>query len=125
MQSLKKQLKPQKGSMDSNVLSTRSSTSDVVGRKLTDPSRIGDLAELYAITWLWDEGFEVFYNAGATGAIDVIGIKDGEVYLFDVKTKGKNTHMPSRTPKQKALGVQFLEFDPVKRKLRCVKHRKF
>ena len=125
MQSLKKQLKLQKGSMDSNVLSTQSSTSVEVGQRLTDPNRIGDLAELYAITWLWDEGFEVFYNAGSTGAVDVVGIKDGEVYLFDVKTKGVNTHMPSRTPLQKKLGVQFLEFNPIKRKLRCVKHRKF
>jgi Holliday junction resolvase len=74
---------------------------------------------------LWDEGFEVFYNAGSSGAVDVVGIKAGEVYLFDVKTKGMNTKLPSRTPAQKKLGVQFLQFDPIKRKLRCVKHRKF
>ena len=110
--------------MDSNVLSTQSSTSAEVGQKLTDPNRVGDLAELYAITWLWDEGFEVFYNAGSTGSVDMVGIKDGEVYLFDVKTKGKNTRLPSRSPLQKKLGVQFISFDPTTRKLKVVKHRK-
>ena len=54
--------------------------SEKVGQRRTSPSRLGDVAELYAITWLWDEGFEVFYNAGSTGAVDVIGIKNGEVY---------------------------------------------
>lgn len=94
-----------------------------VGQKLTSSSRLGDVAELYAITWLWDEGFEVFYNAGCTGAVDVVGIKDGEVYLFDVKMEGKNTNLPSRTRTQKKLGVQFIKFDPVTRKLKLVKHR--
>ena len=81
--------------MDSNVLSTQSSMSAEVGQRLTSSSRLGDVAELYAITWLWDEGFEVFYNAGCTGAVDVVGIKDGEVYLFDVKMEGKK-HQPTK-----------------------------
>ena len=98
--------------------------SEKVGQRLTSPSRLGDVAELYAITWLWDEGFEVFYNAGSTGAVDVIGIKNGEVYLFDVKMEGKKTNLPSRTPTQKKLGVQFIKFDPSTRKLTLVKHRK-
>ena len=79
---------------------------------------------MYAITWLWDEGFEVFYNAGSSGAVDVIGIKDGEVYLFDVKMEGKKTNLPSRTATQTKLGVQFIKFDPTTRKLSLVKHRK-
>jgi len=95
-----------------------------VGRKLTNPNRLGDVAEYYAITWLWDEGFEVFYNAGSTGAIDLIGVKEGEVYLFDVKmNKGTGSYASSRTPLQKKLGVQFLLFDPITRKLRLQKHR--
>ncbi len=97
-----------------------------VGRKLTSPSRLGDVAEHYAITWLWDEGFEVFYNAGSTGAVDIVGIKDGEVYLFDVKMNKESprgSYASSRTKVQKALGVQYLLFDPVSRKLRLQKHR--
>ena len=27
-----------------------------------DVSRKGDLAEYYAVTWLWDNGYEVFQN---------------------------------------------------------------
>jgi len=84
------------------------------------------MAEHYAITWLWDEGFEVFYNAGCTGAIDIVGIKDGEVYLFDVKMNselGRANNSKARTTLQKELGVQYILFDPRTRKLRLVKHR--
>ena len=35
-------------------------------------NRIGDLSEYYAVTWLWDEGYEVFTNAGSDGLIDMI-----------------------------------------------------
>jgi hypothetical protein len=34
--------------------------------KVTDPNRIGDIAEFYAVTWLWDNGYEVFVNSGST-----------------------------------------------------------
>lgn len=87
---------------------------------------MGDIAEHYAITWLWDEGFEVFSNSGGSGAIDIVAIKDGEVYLFDVKTSREpSTHKnaPSRTKLQKELGVQYILFDPNTRKLRLVKHK--
>ena len=91
-----------------------------VGQRLTDPSLIGDIAEHYAITWLWDEGFQVFKNEGCTGPVDMIGIKNGTVYLFDVKT-GRPS---SRTPIQKELGVQFIRFNPETRELYFVKHRR-
>ena len=29
-----------------------------------EPNRIGDMAEHYAITWLWDNGDHVFKNCG-------------------------------------------------------------
>ena len=32
-----------------------------------EPNRIGDMAEHYAITWLWDNGYHVFKNCGCTG----------------------------------------------------------
>ena len=68
----------------------------------------------------------MFYNAGSSGAVDLIGIKDGEVYLFDVKMNketGRGSYASSRTPLQKKLGVQYLLFDPNTRKLRLQKHR--
>jgi ATP-dependent exoDNAse (exonuclease V) beta subunit len=129
VQSLKKPLKKQSWSSTLNALSTQNTKSEVVGQKLTDSSRIGDLAEHYAITWLWDEGFEVFHNCGCTGAIDIVAIKDGEVYLFDVKTMQYNkdkeyyTIKKGRTDLQKEMGVQLLSFNPSNRKLRMVKHR--
>ena len=75
------------------------------------------------MTWLWDQGFEVFYNAGSTGAIDIVGIKDDEVYLFDVKTSRRSNGISKRTDLQKELGVQFILFNPNTRKLRLMKHR--
>ena len=89
------------------------------------PSRKGDFAEYYAVTWLWDNGYTVFHNAGCSGPIDMIAIKDGEVKLIDVKTFRKcddrvnfikGTYLrPSdhRTAEQKKLGVQLLGFNPV------------
>ena len=126
VKSLKRPLKKQSELTTSNVLSTQSSKSDEVGQTLTDVNRLGDLAEHYAITWLWDEGFEVFYNAGSTGAIDIVGIKDNEVYLFDVKSNSSSasTNASGRTQIQKDMGVQYIIFDSKTRRMRLQKHQK-
>ena len=125
VQSLKQPLKKQSKRTTLNALSTQSSKSDQVGQTLTDVNRLGDLAEHYAITWLWDEGFEVFHNAGCTGAVDIVAIKDGEVYLFDVKTNSSKraNNARARTVLQKEMGVQYIIFDPKTRKLRLAKHK--
>jgi Holliday junction resolvase len=83
-------------------------------------SRKGDLAEFYAVTWLWDHGYEVFLNAGCTGPIDMIAYKDGEITLVDVKSLNSKV---TRTDEQKKLGVVLLRFDPKTRKLSWVDHR--
>ena len=47
-----------------------------------DPSRVGDLAEHYAITWLWDNGYHVFKNCGCTGPVDIVAMSpEGEITL--------------------------------------------
>ena len=107
--------------------------SEKAGRRLTSSSRKGDLAEYYAVTWLWDIGYEVYMNAGSTGPIDMIAqnLKTQEIILIDVKmarlaeeTRKVATDTPrSRTQEQKDLGVMFLIFDPYTRKLNFVKHR--
>ena len=57
--------------------------------KRTDTSRVGDLAEHYAITWLWDNGYQVFKNCGCTGPIDMIALhRDGTIKLI----VGQNRH---------------------------------
>ena len=94
-------------------------------------SRKGDIAEHYAITWLWDNGYEVFKNCGCTGAVDLISLDpQGKTQLIDVKTfkeqsKGPRniTNSNTRTKKQRELGVQILGFDPITRKLRFVNHQ--
>ena len=83
-------------------------------------SRKGDLAEYYAVTWLWDNGYEVFKNAGCNGPVDMIALKDGEITLIDVKS---NTTKGCRSKEQKELGVIFLSYDPETRKLRWVDHK--
>tara|TARA_Y100000310_G_C20184060_1_gene579498 strand:+ start:54 stop:386 length:333 start_codon:yes stop_codon:yes gene_type:complete len=94
-------------------------------------SRKGDIAEHYAITWLWDNGYEVFKNCGCTGAVDLIALNSkGEVKLIDVKTFKEQSKEPknltsssTRTKKQREFGVKLLGFDPKTRKLRFVNHQ--
>jgi Holliday junction resolvase-like predicted endonuclease len=92
-------------------------------------SRKGDFAEFYAVTWLWDNGYEVFLNAGCSGPIDMIATKDGETVLIDVKTSQYDprndlwTVRSYRSDQQKKLGVVYLLFDAETRKLRWVNHR--
>lgn len=94
---------------------------------ITSKSRLGDLAEFYAVTWLWDQGYEVFLNPGSSGVIDMIAFKDGEITLIDVKTEqGKRScggSIRGRTEEQIKLGVVILGFNPETRKFRWVEHK--
>ena len=48
---------------------------ETIGLKLTEEmsdSRKGDFAEFYAVTWLWDQGYDVFKNCGCDGMVDLI-----------------------------------------------------
>jgi len=94
------------------------------------PSRAGDFAEYYAVTWLWDQGYQVFKNCGCDGPVDLIAIADdGSIILIDVKTyrqaSSENCFRKTgeRTPKQIETGVQVLGFDPRDRKCYFVEHR--
>jgi len=101
--------------------------------KPNDSSRKGDMAEYYAVTWLWDNGYEVFRNCGCTGSVDLIA-RDlkGNIKLIDVKTAQPQLHKETgnnitkctgRTQQQVKEGVQLLMFEPETRKLKFVKHR--
>tara|TARA_R110002020_G_scaffold87636_2_gene215856 strand:- start:127 stop:447 length:321 start_codon:yes stop_codon:yes gene_type:complete len=97
-------------------------------------SRKGDMAEFYAVTWLWDNGYEVFKNCGCTGLADLVARDSkGDIVLIDVKTaqpqlhktKGNNfTKSTGRTSEQVEAGVKLLMFNSQTRKLKFVKHRK-
>ena len=54
-------------------------TQEGTGVKHIEVNRKGDIAEYYAVTWLWDEGYEVFKNCGCTGEVDLIAIKDEKI----------------------------------------------
>ena len=92
---------------------------------VTNPSRTGDIAEHYVVTWLWDTGYEVFMNAGCSGPIDIVAVKDGQATLIDVKSYASNgVGLPKRSDLQKELGVVYAHFNPKTRKCRWVKHIK-
>jgi Holliday junction resolvase-like predicted endonuclease len=92
--------------------------------KVTDPNRLGDIAEHYVVTWLWDEGYEVFTNAGCTGLVDMIAMKNGVPVYIDVKAKNTDKDWGhSRTEEQKKLRVQVVEFNGNTRKSRWVEHQ--
>ncbi len=98
-------------------------------KKINSSSRKGDFAEYYAVTWLWDQGYEVFQNAGCSGPVDMIAMKEDNVTLIDVKTfckrsdRNGNTDISSgRTKRQKELGVKVLGFEPDSRELRFINH---
>jgi len=93
-------------------------------------SRMGDIAEFYAVTWLWDQGYEVFINPGSTGPIDMVAYKDEECILIDVKTMVRDHRKPDawrnsggcRSEYQKQLGVVLLVLYADTRQLRWINH---
>ena len=94
-------------------------------------SRRGDLSEYYAVTWLWDQGYEVFPNAGSQGMADMIAWhpETEEVILIDVKMvrtnkKDKDHYRRPRTPAQKEKNVCLLLYNADTRQLRFVEHDK-
>ena len=99
--------------------------------KIKSKSRKGDFAEYYAVTWMWDKGYEVFQNSGCSGPVDMIAIdKKGNHLFIDVKTAGTDMHNSkprSKHPlnaKQRKLNVKLLLFNPDTRELRFVEQKK-
>ena len=73
--------------------------------------RLGAHNELIAATWLLRQGYEVFRNVAPVGPVDIVGIKDGKIELFDVKTayrSGDRIIRAKFSPEQKALGVKCI-----------------
>ncbi len=100
-------------------------------KHIKDSNRKGDFAEYYAVTWLWDNGYEVFQNSGCTGPIDMIAMDDkGDTILIDVKTvhigpneKHHRGCKKTRTKLQEKLGVKLLGFHPETRELKFIEHK--
>ena len=98
-------------------------------RKAENSSRIGDIAEFYAVTWFWDQGYEVFLNPGSSGMADMVIYNDGKTTLIDIKHLRRDPRKDNwyvknaRTSKQKEHGVQLVGFHPETRKCRFVEHQ--
>ena len=99
-------------------------------KHIKDLSRKGDFGEYYAVTWLWDQGYEVFQNSGCSGPVDMIAIdKKGDTIFIDVKTATTTSQNSNnlcntqvRTKKQIKLNVQILSFNPATRELKFINH---
>lgn len=116
-------LRPQETTSDSDAPCQESLNLEQVGQKPTDCNLIGDMAEHYAVTWLWDNGYQVFKNCGCTGPVDLIAMTpEGDLLLLDVKSH-PSTNLCGRTDLQKKLGVQYLHFNSKTRKMRFVEHQ--
>ena len=88
-------------------------------------SRIGDIAEQYAILWLSKQGHEVFPNFACSGPVDLIAVDPitGKTIMVDVKKinrggpkariKKPNVPRPGTRAAslQRMLRVQFLMVD--------------
>lgn len=94
-------------------------------RKSFNSTRKGDFAEYHAVTWLWDQGYEVFKNCGGSGYIDLIAVKNKEIKLIDVKSTRRDrcSYSSGRTDKQKKEGVVILVFNIHSRQCKFAKHR--
>ena len=87
-------------------------------------SRKGDIAELKAVTFLLEKGYEVFRNCGCDGPVDIVAIdKKNNISLIDVKTLVGNYATKQRTSKQKKLGVKILGYNTDTKNIKFVNHR--
>lgn len=77
----------------------------------------GALNELAVAAWLLEQGYEVFRNVSPHGPVDIVGMKGGEIFLFDVKgvsTLAQNdlSYLNYRTEEQIKMGVKIIARDP-------------
>jgi|SRR5579864_1212852 len=80
------------------------------------PKHLGAQSELIAAAWLLDKGYEVFQNVSPHGHIDLVAIRNGSVYMIDVKTCNPNRwgHYRRAPPADPAPGVLYLLVFPDK-----------
>lgn len=82
-------------------------------------TRTGTIVEFKAMLWLWELGYEVYYNPCHTGFADLLAVdQQGSILRIDVKMicynqKGSRLYAPI-SEKQKELGVIGLYYDRYK-----------
>lgn len=74
--------------------------------------QIGARNELLAAAWLISQGYEVFRNVSPAGPVDIVGMKDGCISLFDVKSATLRSdgaiQLLKLSQEQKKLGVKII-----------------
>ena len=75
-----------------------------------DCNRLGDLTELRAVIWLWEQGYEVFKNLSGVGPIDLLTVNKftGEVVFIDVKYRDGNKAFGRLKDEQENIKVRVL-----------------
>lgn len=71
----------------------------------------GCIGELIAISWLLEQGYDVFENVSTHGEADLVAIKNGVITLIDVKGSSDDEGKKKGgqlTPKQKSMNVRCL-----------------
>ena len=73
---------------------------------------VGARSELLACAWLIANDYEVFRNVSPFGLIDLIGLKMGKIYKFDVTTANENINGKRLHKEQIDEGVIILIVHP-------------
>ena len=78
--------------------------------------RKGTISRQKAEVWLMEQGYDVFEQVCGSGPVDLVAIRNGEIFMIDVKTVTYNRQHPGKeypvynplTDQQRALGVRLL-----------------
>jgi Holliday junction resolvase len=73
---------------------------------------LGAHNELLATIWLLNLGYDVFRNVSSHGLADIIAMKDGQLYKFDVKATSGTGAANMLSEEQVALDVKLLRVFP-------------
>lgn len=78
-------------------------------RKSVELKHKGCWAEMVACCWLIQNGYDVFKNISQHGLIDIIALRDGKVFKFDVKSVNEaHTNVPPLSQAQAEMGILAL-----------------
>jgi hypothetical protein len=92
-------------------LSVLRAVGSALGQKMLR-KHLGARNELAASVWLLEHGYEVYRNVSAHGLIDILAIKNGVVFKFDVKMCVGIRLLPAISEAQRELGVAVLAVFP-------------
>lgn len=72
------------------------------------PGDVGAKNEMIATVWLLEQGYYVFRNVSPNGPVDIVAMKGGKTFLFDVKAAFGAKHLLRVSKAQKEIGVAVI-----------------